>query len=38
LIVLIILDLDHHYQGLITIRQHRMIELRQSMGNGAGGP
>lgn len=38
LIVLIILDLDHPYQGLLTISQQRMIDLRQSMGHGSSGP
>ncbi len=31
-VVLIILDLDHPYQGLITISQQSMFQLRQSMG------
>jgi hypothetical protein len=38
LVVLIILDFDHPYQGLITISQQNMIDLRQSMGTGAPGP
>jgi hypothetical protein len=38
LVVLIILDFDHPYQGLISISQQRMIDLRQSMGTGPPGP
>ena len=38
LVLLIILDLDHPYQGLITISQQSLINVRQSMGNGLTGP
>jgi hypothetical protein len=33
-VVTIIIDIDHPYQGLITISQQGMLQLRQSMGNG----
>lgn len=33
LLMLIILDLDRPYRGLITISQQSLIELRQIMGN-----
>ena len=33
LLIGIIIDLDHPYQGLITISQQGLIQLRQSMGN-----
>ena len=38
LVLLIILDLDHPYRGLITISLQSLINVRQSMGNGLSGP
>jgi hypothetical protein len=37
-ILVIILDIDQPYQGLITISQQSLIDLRQSMGNGSSTP
>jgi hypothetical protein len=37
-ILVIILDIDQPYQGLITISQQSLIDLRQSMGNDSSTP
>ena len=37
-ILLIILDIDHPYQGLITISQQSLIDLRRHMGTGSSTP
>ena len=37
-ILVIILDLDHPYQGLITISQQNLVDLRRLMNDGAPSP
>jgi hypothetical protein len=37
-ILVIILDIDHPYRGLIEISQQSLIDLRNSMGSGAPSP
>ena len=37
-ILVIILDIDHPYHGLITISQQSLIDLRRLMNDGAPSP